>query len=117
MKPLVFAIGFHTLHIVFAIEDRASVWAGCFPPFDCKTKEELPKKTYEWAFENQPTAPCLDLNTKFGYPYFPDGLPVSLKFNLYLFQDQKCILNLISSAASQVTWDICTPVVAGTTPW
>ena len=116
MKPLVFAIGFHTLHIVFAIEDRASVWAECFPPFDCKTKDELPK-SYEWAFENEPTAPCLDFNAKFGYQYFADELPVSLKIKFFLIQDQKCILNLICSVASQVMWDICTLVVVGTTPW
>ena len=78
MKQLVFAIGFHALHIVFAIEDGATVWAGCFPPYDCKTKKQLPDN-FGWAFENEPIAPCLDLNAKLGYQYFPNGLPVSLK--------------------------------------
>ena len=78
MKQLVFAIGFHALYTVFAIEDRATVWAGCFPPYDCKTKEQLPSN-YGWAFDNEPVAPCLDLNAKLGYQYFPDGLPVSFK--------------------------------------
>ena len=94
MKSLVFAIGFHTLHIVFAIEDRASVWAGCFPPFDCKTKDELPKESYEWAFENQPTAPCLDFNAIFGYQYFADGLPVSLKIKFVFYFKTKNVFSI-----------------------
>ena len=50
MKQLVVAIGFHALHMVFAIEDRASVWAGCFAPYDCKTKDQLPNNFINKSF-------------------------------------------------------------------